>query len=98
MKAINEMVGNKESRETVMERILSGKDLKSKIEKFVIVNSADLGFSHFENKGSYARWNFHRTISTLKFGHIKNVYVNPDLGKEGIHSNKDHFELYYTAS
>ncbi len=81
-----------------MERILSGKDLKSKIEKFVIVDSANLFFKHFQTKGSYARWNFHRTISTVKFGHIVNFIVNPDLGKEGLHSNKDHFELYCTVS
>ena len=39
-------------------------------------------------------WNFARAKSSLGFGRIKNLYVNPNFGKEGLQS--DQLELHCT--
>ena len=102
MKAINAMVENNEPHDTVMERILSGKDFKSKLENFVVVGKRSYLERYFQTgtvlgstlfTGTYAKWYFPWTLFSVNFAHMKNIFVNPDFGKEGLHSKKKHFEL-----
>ena len=89
---INEIIENSESNDNVMDRILQGKDLKSEIDKFVIVDP-DLVTNRYLNARNfliwnYATWHFAETFLGIKFARIKNLFVNPDFGKEGLHSNE----------
>ena len=83
-KKIAEMLNNNESHQEVMKRILSGQDLKSEINQYVVVDP------HFKYKykGEYPKWNFKEDVKEIYFSHIKNIFVNPDLGREGLHSIK----------
>ena len=78
---------NNESQDSIMDRILQGKDLKSEIDKFVVVDPDLVTDSYFRAR-NYATWNFAKTILGIKFAQIKNLFVNPDFGKNGLHSNK----------
>ena len=87
---INEIIENSESNDNVMDRILQGKDLKSEIDKFVIVDP-DLVTNRYLNARNfliwnYATWHFAETFLGIKFARIKNLFVNPDFGKQGLHS------------
>ena len=86
---------NYESNDNIMDRILGGEDFKSKIDKFVIV-SPDLVTHRYFQTGDYAIWNFHfaKTFMGIKFSKIKNLFVNPDFGKEGLHSKNYSLEYY----
>ena len=87
---IVEMLDNNESRQEIRKRILSGQDLKSEINQYFVVDP------HFESKfpkwkrGSELdpTWNFKEDMKGIYLNRIKNVFVNPDLGREGLHSMK----------
>ena len=87
-KEIAEMLDNNESHQKVKERILSRQDLKSEINQYVVVDP------HFKYKltnwkmGDDSKWNFKEDVRGIYFSHIKNIFVNPDLGREGLHSIK----------
>ena len=82
------MLDNNESYEEVKKRILSRQDLKSEINQYVVVDP------HFKYKqpkwkpGEYPKWNFKEDMNGIYLNHIKNIFVNPDLGREGLHSMK----------
>ena len=81
---IAEMLDNNESHQEVMKRILTGQDLKSEINQYIVV---DPHFKHKRPKwkmGEYPKWNFKENINGIFFKYIKNIFVNPDLGREGI--------------
>ena len=87
---INEIIENSESNDNVMDRILQGKDLKSEIDRFVIVDP-DLVTNRYLTARNflvwnYATWNFAGSFLGIKFAQIKNLFVNPDFGKAGLHS------------
>ena len=87
-KKIAEMLDNNESHQEVMERILSHQDLKSEINQYVVVDP------HFKpdffrwKTGEYPKWNFKEDMNGIYLNHIKNIFVNPNLGREGLHSMK----------
>ena len=89
-KKIAEMLDNNESHQEVIKRILSGQDLKSEINQYVVVDP------HFESKfHKWERgfkwdptWNFKEDMKGIYLNHIKKIFVNPDLGREGLHSMK----------
>ena len=82
------MLDNNEPYEEVKKRILSLQDLKPEINQYVVVDP------HFRYKrpkwkmGEYPKWNFKENVKGLYSSHIKNIFVNPDLGREGFHSMK----------
>ena len=76
---------NYESNDDIMDRILRGKDFKSEIDKFVVV-SPDLVTHRYFQTEDYAIWNFARSILGIGIAKIKNLFVNPDFGKAGLHS------------
>ena len=76
---------NNESNDNIMDRILQGKDLKSEIDKFVVVGPSPV-FNKYFQTGDYAIWNFARSILGVGIAKIKNLFVNPDFGKAGLHS------------
>ena len=82
------MLDNNESYEEVKKRILSRQDLKSEINRYVVIDP------HFIYKypkwkmGEYPKWNFKENVNGIYSSPIKNIFVNPDLGKEGLHSMK----------
>ena len=82
------MLDNNESYEEVKKRILSRQDLKSEINQYVVVDP------HFRYKlpkwkmGEYPKWNFKEDVNGMYSSPIKNIFVNPDLGREGLHSMK----------
>ena len=80
---------NNESNDNILDRILQGKDLKSEIDKFLVVDP-DMVFNRYFQTGDYAIWNFHfaKIFMGIPFSKIKNLFVNPDFGKEGLHSNE----------
>ena len=86
-KKIAEMLDNNESHQKVIKRILSGQDLKSEINQYIVVDP------HFKSKfpkwkmEEYPKWNVNN-INGIFFSHIKNIFVNPDLGRKGLHSMK----------
>ena len=75
---------NHEYNDNIMDRIL---DSKSEICKFGVVSPDFVNHRYFHT-GDYAIWNFARTFLGIRFARIKNLFVNPDFGKEGLHSNK----------
>ena len=80
---------NNESNDNILDRILQGKDLKSEIDKFVAVGpipGPSPVFTKYFQTGDYAIWNFAKTFLGIEFAKIKNLFVNPDFGKEGLHS------------
>ena len=88
---INEIIENSESNDNIMDRILQGKDLKSEIDKFVVVDP-DFVTNRYFQTGDYAIWNFARTFLGIRFAQIKNLFVNPDFGKQGLHSKDNSLE------
>ena len=56
-------------------------------ESTTLVNTA-----HFT--GNSAKWTFPQPITTITFARIKNIFVNPNLGREGFYSKEELFELY----
>ena len=82
------MLDNNEPYEEVKKRILSLQDLKPEINQYVVVDP------HFRYKlpkwkmGEYPKWNFKENMNGIYLNHIKNIFVNPDLGREGLHSTK----------
>ena len=82
------MLDNNESYEEVKKRILSRQDLKSEINQYVVVDP------HFRYKfpkwkmGEHPKWNFKEDVDGMYSSPIKNIFVNPDLGREGLHSMK----------
>ena len=100
-KIIVDMLENNKSHPEVMERILSGQDLKPEINQFTVVDphfwySPLRTLPEFENARcdmrEYPKWKFmnknNPNIRGIFFSRIKNIFVNPDLGREGIHSMK----------
>ena len=82
------MMENSESNDKIMDRILQGKDLKSEIDKFVVIDPLVGPSNKYFQGENYAIWNFTRTFMGIKFAQIKNLFVNPDFGKEGLHSKR----------
>ena len=70
-----------------MERILL-LNVKSELKNFVVVDaqSRSGNFAHI-NENS-AKWTTPGAISHIIFGHINNIYVHPNLGKDGLNSRK----------
>ena len=89
MESVIEMMENKESNHLIMDRITSGKDLHPEIEKILIFDT-DIPIKRYFHRGSYMKWNFGNNNELWQLGyrrsHIKNLYVNPNFGKEGVHS------------
>ena len=50
-----------------------------------------VNFAHFT--GNSAKWTFPQPITTITFARIKNIFVNPNLGREGLYSKEKLFEL-----
>ena len=103
---------NNESNDNIMDRILQGKDLMSEIDKFVVVGPytvfnrhlqtgdySDTVFNRHFQTGDYSIWNFHfaKIFMGIPFSKIKNLFVNPDFGKEGLHSKNYSLEYYCNA-
>ena len=93
METINEMVENEEPHNLIMDRIIKGKDLKPWIGMAWVVNT-DSPIRRCTQTECYLEWDFARTMSRLGLTRIKNLYVNPDFGKEGLHS--EYLELHCT--
>ena len=87
-KKIAEMLDNNESHQKITKRILSGKDLKSEINQYVVVDPHFKYKFHKWKMGEYPKWNFKEDMNGIYLNHIKNIFVNPDLGREGLHSKK----------
>ena len=89
MENITQMIENKEPHDLIMDRITSGKDLHPEIEKILLVDT-NFFLKRYYQRGSYMKWNFGNNNEAWQLGyrrsHIKNLYVNPDFGKEGVHS------------
>ena len=51
-----------------------------------LINTANL-------TGNSIKWTFPQTISIITFARVKNIFVNPNLGKEGLYSKEEMFEL-----
>ena len=73
---------NYEYNDNIMDRILNS---KSEIDKFVVIGP-DFRNHRYFHTGDYAIWNFARTFLGIRFARIKNLFVNPDFGKAGLHS------------
>ena len=43
--------------------------------------------------GNSAKWTFPQSITTITFARIMNIFVNPNLGREGLYSKEELFEL-----
>ena len=80
---------------------VSGQDLKPEINQFTVVDphfwySPLRTLPEFENARcdmrEYPKWKFmnknNPNIRGIFFSRIKNIFVNPDLGREGLHSMK----------
>ena len=93
MEKISETVENEEPHDLIMDRIVKGKFLKPWIGMGWVVDT-DSPFRQCSQTKCYFEWDFTGTMSNLGFGHIKNLYVNPDFGKEGLQS--DQLELHCT--
>ena len=77
------MLDNNESHREVMKKILSHQDLKSEINQYVVVDP------FFTYQFNYPwEWNLKEDVKGIHFSPIKNIFVNPDLGREGLHSMK----------
>ena len=87
-KKIAEMLDNNESHQKVIKRILSGQDLKSEINQYVVVDPHFKYKFHKGKMGEYPKWNFKEDMNGIYLNHIKNIFVNPNLGREGLHSMK----------
>ena len=57
------------------------------IEQFIQFRN----FAHLTRNS--AKWTFPNVISQIKFARIKNIFVNPNFGKEGLYSTEKLFEL-----
>ena len=70
-----------------MERILF-LNVKSELKNFGVVDaqSRSGNFTYIEENS--AKWTTTGAISHIRFGHINNIYVNPNLGKDGLDSRK----------
>ena len=83
-------------------------NLKSELKNFVVVDAQVrqennyysngvmiersttlVNTAHFT--GNSAKWTFPPSITT--FARIKNIFVNPNLGREGLYSKEELFEL-----
>ena len=93
METINKMVENEEPHDLIMDRIVKGKDLKSWIGMGWVINT-DFPVRRCSQTECYLEWEFARTMSSLGLSRIKNLYINPDFGKEGLQS--DQLELHCT--
>ena len=87
-KKITEMLDNNESHQEVKERILSRQDLKSEINQFIVVDPHFDKYKQRWKMGEYPKWNFKEDVDGIFCNYIKNIFVNPDLGREGLHSMK----------
>ena len=65
-----------------------------KISQCACVVDADSTIKRAHLDECNLEWNFARTKSSLGFGRIKNLYINPNFGKEGLQS--DQIELHCT--
>ena len=91
-----------------MERIFL-LNLKSELKNFVVVDAqVRLDTTHISNgvlierltrlvnhahfTGNSAKWTFPQ-LTTITFARINNIFVNPNLGREGLYSKEELFEL-----
>ena len=65
-----------------------------KISQCACVVDADSTIRRYSVIECNLEWKFTRAMSSLGSGHIKNLYVNPNFGKEGLQS--DQLELHCT--
>ena len=84
MEIINEMVENNKPHDLVMDRIFTGKDLLPEIEKIMLVDPKSKTTMDF--RYNLLRWDFATNFSGIDSSRIKNIFVNPDFGKEGLQS------------
>ena len=105
MEKISETVENEEPHDSIMDRIVKGKFLKPWFGmSCVVAFYSDSPLRPCSKTECYFEWDFTHPWSkktpgtprtwTLGSGHIKNLYVNPDFGKEGLQSNQ--LELHCT--
>ena len=88
METINEMVENEEPHDLIIDRIIKGKDLKPWIGMAWVVNT-DFPLRRCSQTECYLEWEYHASTNPgLGLVSIKNLYVNPDFGKEGLHSDQ----------
>ena len=73
-----------------MERLFFS-NVKSELKNFVVVDamSRSGNFTYIKDrKENSAKWTTTGAISHIKFGHIHNIFVHPNLGKDGLDSRK----------
>ena len=87
-KKIAEMLDNNESHQEVRKRILSRQDLKSEINQYLVVDPHFIGKLRNGELRWDSEWNLKEGVHGIYFTHIKNIFVNPDSGREGLHSIK----------
>ena len=71
-----------------MEKIFFS-NLKYELENIVLVDGQSQSFRNFTHiDENSAKWTTPGAISHIMFGHINNIYVHPNLGKNGLNSKK----------
>ena len=93
METINEIVENEEPHNLIMDRIVKRKI--PDIGRAWVVH-ADSPIRRCSQTECYLEWDFAGGPSALGLTIIQNLYVNPDFGKEGLHSEHLHLELHCT--
>ena len=63
-------------------------NLKSELKNFVVVDAQSRSGNFTYIKKNYAKWTTTGAISHIKFGQIHNIFVHPNLGKDGLDSRK----------
>ena len=64
-------------------------NLKFELKNFVVVDAQSIfgrNFAHIDENS--AKWTTPGAISHIGFAHINNIYVHPNLGKDGLNSKK----------
>ena len=70
-----------------MERLFFS-NVKSELKNFVVVDAMSRSGNFTYIKENSAKWTTTGAISHIKFGHISDIYVHPNLGKDGLDSRK----------
>ena len=70
-----------------MERLFFS-NVKSELKNFVVVDAMSRSGNFTYIKENSAKWTTTGSISHIRVGHINNIYVNPNLGKDGLDSRK----------
>ena len=75
----NFVVVDAQIRQTISYENLNGVLIE---ESTTLVNTANF-------TGNSVKWTFPQTITTITFARITNIFVNPNLGREGLYSKKN---------